>query len=66
MRRETTVASLSIPGAIVVGMILGFTGLESAFLVAFACRDAIAMGLLFLLLCFRAQGVFGTRVEDKI
>ena len=56
----------SIPGAIVGGMILGFTELESAYLVSFAYRDAIAMGLLFLLLVFRPQGLFGTRVEDKI
>ena len=44
----------------------GFTELESAFLVSFAYRDAIAMGLLFLLLVFRPQGLFGKRVEDKI
>ena len=56
----------SIPGAIVGGMILGFTELESAFLVSFAYSDAIAMGLLFLLLVFRPQGLFGTRIEDKI
>lgn len=56
----------SIPGAIVGGMVLGFTELESAYLVSFAYRDAIAMGLLFLLLVFRPQGLFGTRVEDKI
>ena len=56
----------SIPGAIVGGMILGFTELESAYLVSFAYRDAIAMGLLFLLLVIRPQGLLGTRVEDKI
>ena len=56
----------SIPGAIIGGIILGFTELESAFLVSFAYRDAIAMGLLFLLLVFRPQGLFGKRVEDKI
>ncbi len=56
----------SIPGAIVGGIVLGFTELESAYLFSFAYRDAIAMGLLFLLLVFRPQGLFGTRVEDKI
>lgn len=56
----------SLPGAIIGGMILGFMELQSAFLVSFAYRDAVAMGFLFLLLVFRPQGLFGTKVEDKI
>ncbi|MBL93984.1 MAG: High-affinity branched-chain amino acid transport system permease protein LivH [Alphaproteobacteria bacterium MarineAlpha4_Bin2] len=56
----------SIPGAIVGGMILGFMELQSAFLLSFAYRDAIAMGVLFLLLVFRPHGLFGTKVEEKI
>lgn len=56
----------SLPGAIIGGMVLGFMELQSAFLVSFAYRDAVAMGLLFLLLVFRPQGMFGNKVEDKI
>lgn len=56
----------SIPGAIIGGMALGFMELQAAFLISFSYRDAVAMGLLFLILVFRPQGLFGTRVEDKI
>ncbi|MGI9302530.1 MAG: branched-chain amino acid ABC transporter permease [Gammaproteobacteria bacterium] len=56
----------SLPGAIIGGMVLGFMELQSAFLVSFSYRDAIAMGLLFLILVFRPQGLFGAKVEDKI
>jgi branched-chain amino acid transport system permease protein len=56
----------SVPGAIIGGMVLGFMELEAAFLVSFAYRDAVAMGLLFLLLVFRPQGLFGTKIDEKI
>nr|WP_281496564.1 branched-chain amino acid ABC transporter permease [Pseudohalocynthiibacter sp. F2068] len=56
----------SLPGAIVGGTVLGFVELQSSFLVSFAYRDAIAMGMLFLLLVIRPQGLFGTKTEDKI
>ncbi|MGI9385338.1 MAG: branched-chain amino acid ABC transporter permease [Methyloligellaceae bacterium] len=56
----------SIPGAIIGGMALGFMELQAAFLISFSYRDAVAMGLLFLILVFRPQGLFGTKVEDKI
>ncbi len=56
----------SIPGAILGGMVLGFLELESAFLVSFAYRDAVAMGLLLLVLVVRPQGLFGARMEEKI
>lgn len=56
----------SLPGAILGGMALGFMELQSAFLISFSYRDAVAMGLLFLVLVFRPQGLLGARVEDKI
>lgn len=56
----------SIPGAIIGGMALGLMELQSAFLISFSYRDAVAMGLLFVILVFRPQGLFGTKVEDKI
>lgn len=56
----------SLPGAVVGGITLGFIELQGAFLISFAYKDAIAMGLLFLLLALRPQGLFGSREQEKI
>ena len=56
----------STAGAIAGGLLLGFLELQSAYLISFAYRDAVAMGLLFLILVFRPQGLFGARGTERV
>jgi branched-chain amino acid transport system permease protein len=54
-----------IRGALVGGLFLGFAEVLSVAYVGSTVRDAVAFGLLFLVLLIRPQGLFGTVLERK-
>ena len=58
----------NVPGAMLGGIVLGFAEtLGAAYLPnGSAYRDAIAFGILILLLFFRPQGLLGTRLPDRM
>lgn len=56
----------STAGAIVGGLLLGFLEFQSAYLVSFAYRDAVAMGLLFLILVLRPHGLLGRERVERV
>lgn len=49
----------SLPGAMIGGLLLGLAEVFSIVLVGSGWRDAVAFGLLFAILFFRPQGLFG-------
>lgn len=56
----------SIVGAIVGGLTLGVLELVSSYVFSFSYRDAIAMGVLFIVLIFRPQGLVGTKASERV
>src|ERR1019366_7492042 len=54
-----------IRGALVGGLFLGFAEVLSVAYVGSTVRDAVAFGLLFLVLLIRPQGIFGKILERK-
>ena len=54
-----------IRGALVGGLFLGFAEVMSVAYVGSTMRDAVAFGLLFLVLLVRPQGIFGKVLERK-
>ncbi len=54
-----------IRGALVGGLFLGFAEVMSVAYVGSTMRDAVAFGLLFLVLLVRPQGIFGKLLERK-
>jgi branched-chain amino acid transport system permease protein len=54
-----------IRGAMLGGLFLGFAEVLSVAYVGSAMRDAVAFGLLFLILLIRPQGLFGRVVQRK-
>ena len=54
-----------IRGALVGGLFLGFAEVLSVAYVGSTMRDAVAFGLLFLVLLVRPQGIFGKILERK-
>jgi len=54
-----------IRGAMLGGLFLGFAEVLSVAYIGSTMRDAVAFGLLFLILLVRPQGLFGTVVERK-
>jgi len=54
-----------IRGALVGGLFLGFAEVLSVAYVGSTMRDAVAFGLLFLVLLVRPQGIFGRILERK-
>ena len=54
-----------IRGALVGGLFLGFAEVMSVAYVGSTMRDAVAFGLLFLVLLVRPQGIFGRPQERK-
>ena len=54
-----------IRGALVGGLFLGFAEVLSVAYVGSTMRDAVAFGLLFLVLLIRPQGIFGKVLERK-
>lgn len=51
----------SLPGALVGGLLLGVAEVFAIQYIGSSWRDAVAFGLLFLLLLVRPKGLFGTR-----
>ena len=54
-----------ILGAMLAGLFLGFTEVLSVAYIGSTMRDAVAFGLLFLILLIRPQGLFGKVVQRK-
>jgi branched-chain amino acid transport system permease protein len=54
-----------IRGALVGGLFLGFAEVMSVAYIGSTMRDAVAFGLLFLVLLLRPQGLFGRPLERK-
>jgi len=55
-----------IRGALLGGLFLGFAEVMSVAYVGSTMRDAVAFGLLFLILLVRPKGLFGTVLERKV
>ncbi|MDR0479261.1 MAG: branched-chain amino acid ABC transporter permease, partial [Burkholderiaceae bacterium] len=54
-----------IRGAMLGGLFLGFAEVLSVAYIGSNMRDAVAFGLLFLILLLRPQGLFGRVVQRK-
>lgn len=54
-----------IRGAVIGGIFLGFAEVLSVAYIGSSMRDAVAFGLLFLVLLLRPKGLFGTMNERK-
>lgn len=52
----------SIPGAMVCGLILGMSEVLTVAYIDSSWRDAIAFGIMIIILLFRPQGLFGKKV----
>lgn len=55
-----------IRGAMIAGLFLGFAEVLSVAYIGSTMRDAVAFGLLFLVLLVRPKGLFGTVQERKV
>ena len=55
-----------IRGALIAGLFLGFAEVLSVAYVGSTMRDAVAFGLLFVILLVRPKGLFGTTNERKV
>ena len=55
-----------IRGALLAGLFLGFAEVLSVAYIGSTMRDAVAFGLLFLILLVRPKGLFGTTNERKV
>ncbi len=55
-----------IRGALIGGLFLGFAEVLSVAYIGSNMRDAVAFGLLFLILLLRPKGLFGTLQERKV
>ncbi|TAM84502.1 MAG: branched-chain amino acid ABC transporter permease [Candidimonas sp.] len=55
----------SIPGAMLGGLFLGFSEVLSVAYIGSTTRDAVAFGLLFLVLLLRPRGLFGKAEQRK-
>ena len=55
-----------IRGALIGGLFLGFAEVLSVAYIGSSMRDAVAFGLLFLILLLRPKGLFGTLQERKV
>jgi branched-chain amino acid transport system permease protein len=55
-----------IRGALLAGLFLGFSEVLAVAYVGSTMRDAVAFGLLFLILLVRPKGLFGTTNERKV
>jgi len=56
----------SIPGAMVGGLILGLTEVLGVAFVSSSFRDAIAFGILILILIVKPAGLFGKKTKEKV
>ncbi|MEF3255250.1 MAG: branched-chain amino acid ABC transporter permease [Deferribacterales bacterium] len=56
----------SIPGAMVGGLILGLTEVLGVAFISSSFRDAIAFGILIIILTFKPAGLFGKKSKEKV
>lgn len=56
----------SLPGALVGGLLLGLAEVYAVNYVGTSWRDMVAFGLLFLILVFRPQGLFGAKKTREV
>lgn len=56
----------NIPGAMIGGLILGLVEALGSAYISIAWKDAIAFGVLILILIFRPTGLMGERVAEKL
>lgn len=56
----------SIPGAMVGGLILGVAEVFGVAFIAPSFRDAIAFGILILILVIKPTGIFGSTIKEKV
>ncbi len=56
----------SIPGAMVGGLILGVAEILSVAFISPSFRDAIAFGILILILIIKPTGLFGSKTKEKV
>lgn len=56
----------NIPGAMLGGIVLGMAETLGVTLLSSQWRDAIAFGILILVLLYRPSGLLGSRVEEKV
>ncbi|MDR2885044.1 MAG: branched-chain amino acid ABC transporter permease [Deferribacteraceae bacterium] len=56
----------SIPGAMVGGVILGVAEVFGVAFIAPSFRDAIAFGILILILIVKPSGIFGSKAKEKV
>ncbi len=54
-----------VPGAAIGGVVLGLTEVYSVSYLQSSLRDAIAFGVIFLILIFRPSGLFGTTTRQR-
>jgi branched-chain amino acid transport system permease protein len=56
----------SVPGAVVGGLLMGLLEVLSGAYISVDYKDAIALGVLFLVLIARPQGIFGKAIFKKV
>ena len=56
----------NIPGAMLGGLLLGVIEAMGAAYISIAWKDAIAFGVLILILIVRPKGILGERVAEKV
>jgi branched-chain amino acid transport system permease protein len=56
----------SIPGAVAGGVLLGMAEVMGVALLRSEWRDAIAFGILALVLLLKPSGIFGENLEEKV
>lgn len=56
----------SIPGAMIGGLVLGLTEVMGVAFVSSSFRDAIAFGILIIILIIKPSGIFGKKSKEKV
>ena len=56
----------SIPGAVVGGIILGIAEVVGIAFLSSSYKDAIAFGILILILIIKPTGIFGKTMKEKV
>lgn len=56
----------SIPGAVVGGIVLGISEIMGVAFLSSSYRDAIAFGILILILIIKPTGIFGKNMKEKV
>ena len=56
----------SVPGAVVGGFLIGFVENFGIWFIPSGYKDAISFAVLVLMLIFRPNGIFGSKVEEAV